>query len=99
MQMKFTSFNGWPLSKDSTAFNVDFRLAYQRACMNGDISYLRQQTPAGNYPAYPDGTTGQMLWGCMGDWFSGSWYDPGALRYIAEVKAALADRTWAKPGF
>ncbi|MGO9060764.1 MAG: O-antigen ligase family protein [Candidatus Binataceae bacterium] len=99
MQMKFTSFNGWPLSKDSTAFNVDFRLAYQRACMNGDISYLRQQTPAGNHPAYPDGTTGQMLWGCMGDWFSGSWYDPGALRYIAEVKSALADRTWAKAGF
>jgi O-antigen ligase len=99
MQVKFTSFNGWPLSKDSTAFNVDFRLAYQRACMNGDIAYLRQQNPAGGYPAYPNGTTGQMLWGCMGDWFSGSWYDSGALRYIAEVKSDLADRTWSRAGF
>lgn len=99
LQMKFTSFNGWPLSKDSTAFNVDFRLAYQRACMNGDISYLRRQIPAGGYPTYPNGTTDQMLWGCMGDWFSGSWCDAGALRYIAELKSDLADRTWSKAGF
>ena len=99
MQMKFRSFGGWPLFKDSTAFNVDFRLAYQRACMNGDISYLARGTPAANYPGYPLGNTDQMLWGCMGDWFSGSWFDAGALRYIAEVKADLALRTWSGAGF
>lgn len=99
MQMKFRSFGGWPLSKDSTAFNVDFRLAYQRACMNGDISYLAQRLPAPGFPRYPLGSTDQMLWGCMGDWFSGSWYNPAALRYIAEVRAALLDRTWTKLGF
>ncbi len=99
MQIKFSNFGGWPLSKDSTAFNVDFRLAYQRACMNGDIAYLADQTPVGDYPRYPRGTTDQMLWGCMGDWFSGSWYDAGAVHYIAEVKEALEDRTWTKPGF
>ena len=99
MQIKFSSFGGWPLSKDSTAYNVDFRLAYQRACMNGDIHYLADQTPAGDYPRYPNGTTDQMLWGCMGDWFSGSWYDAGAIHYIAEVKQDLADRTWTRPGF
>lgn len=99
MQIKFSSFGGWPLSKDSTAYNVDFRLAYQRACMNGDITYLGDQAPAGDYPRYPNGTIDQMLWGCMGDWFSGSWYDAGAIHYIAEVKQDLADRTWTKPGF
>lgn len=99
MQVKSSNFGGWPLPKDSTAFNVDFRLAYQRACMNGDIAYLAQQTPLGDNPRYPNGNTDQMLWGCMGDWYTGSWYDAGALRYIAEVKATLAERTWMKTGF
>ncbi|HZY58193.1 MAG TPA: O-antigen ligase family protein, partial [Candidatus Binataceae bacterium] len=99
MQMKFSNFGGWPSSKDSTAFNVDFRLAYQRLCMNGDISYLGDQPPPGDYPRYPLGSTDEMLWGCMGDWFTGSWYDAGAIKYIAEVKSTLAQRTWARAGF
>jgi hypothetical protein len=66
--------------------------------MNGDITYLADQTPTGDYPRYPRGTTDQMLWGCMGDWFSGAWYDAGAVHYIAEVKQDLADRTWSQPG-
>ena len=99
MQMKFKSFGGWPLSKDSTAFNVDFRLAYQRACMNGDITYLPQRIPAPGYPRYPDGTTDEMLWGCMGDWFSGSWFDSGSLKYIAEVKSDLARMPWRQSRF
>jgi hypothetical protein len=99
MQMKYKSFGGWPLSKDSTAFNVDFRLAYQRACMNGDISYLPQRIPASGYPRYPDGTPDEMMWGCMGDWFSGSWYDPGALKYIAAVKLLLAPKGWLRGQF
>ncbi|MGC1679704.1 MAG: hypothetical protein WA740_19400 [Candidatus Binataceae bacterium] len=99
LQMKYKSFGGWPLSKDSTAFNVDFRLAYQRACMNGDIDYLPRRVPPAGYPIYPHGSPDQMLWGCMGDWFSGSWFDPGALRYITEVKSDQAARVWEKPGF
>jgi hypothetical protein len=94
MQMKYRSFGGFPASKDSTAFNVDFRLAYQRACMNGDINYLPRRLPPPGYPIYPNGTTEQMMWGCMGDWFSGSWYDAGALKYIAEVKSHLAGQDW-----
>jgi len=99
MQMKYKSFGGWPLSKDSTAFNVDFRLAYQRACMNGDISYLPQEIPALGYPRYPNGDTDEMLWGCMGDWFSGDWYDSGALKYIAEVKSLLVREGWLHSQF
>ena len=99
MQMKYKSFGGWPLSKDSTAFNVDFRLAYQRACMNGDISYLPQRIPAPGYPRYPYGNTDEMMWGCMGNWFSGSWYDSGALKYIAAVKSLLARKGWLHSQF
>ena len=99
MQMKYKSFGGWPLSKDSTAFNVDFRLAYQRACMNGDINYLPQQIPAVEYQRYPQGNTDEMLWGCIGDWYSGNWYDSGALKYIAEVKSLLLREGWLHSQF
>lgn len=99
MQAKFSSIGGWRLLRSSTAFNVDISLAYQRACMNGDLAYLAQQTPASGYPRYPHAGIDQMQWGCMGHWYSGSWYDPGALNYIAAVKVALAQRTWTKPGF
>lgn len=40
-----------------------------------------------------------MLWGCMSGWYSGSWFDPGALRYVAEVKALLVQKPWLKPDF
>jgi hypothetical protein len=40
-----------------------------------------------------------MMWGCMGDWFSGSWYDPGALKYIAAVKLLLAPKGWLRGQF
>jgi hypothetical protein len=94
LQMKYMSFGGFPASKDSTAFNVDFRLAYQRACMNGDINYLPHRIPPAGYPVYPNGSTDEMLWGCMGDWFSGSWFDPGARKYIAEVKSDMSTQAW-----
>jgi hypothetical protein len=96
MQMKYRSFGGFPASKDSTAFNVDFRLAYQRACMNGEINYLPRRIPPPGYPTYPTGSSDQMLWGCMGDWFSGSWLDPGALKYIAEIKSHVAGEDWQR---
>jgi hypothetical protein len=35
-----------------------------------------------------------VLWGCVGAWFSGGWYDSGAVNYINGVKTALAQRTW-----
>jgi hypothetical protein len=35
-----------------------------------------------------------VLWGCVGSWFSGGWYDSGAVNYIHKVHTALAQRTW-----
>jgi hypothetical protein len=92
--MKMMSFNAWPMAWDSTAFNLDFRGAYWRACMNGDVAYYYDDVPSPGYPVYPAGTTDQMMWGCMGSWYSGSWYDSGALEYIAELQAWDSSQPW-----
>jgi len=96
LQVKVFDFNTWPEARDSTAFNADFRAAYQRACVNGDIGYLRERTPLPGYPSYPAYDTEQAAWGCIGDWFSGGWYDAGALSYIKQVKQAYVMRPWLR---
>ena len=95
-QVKLYSFNAYPEAEDSTAFNADFRAAYARACLNGDINYLASRTPSTGYPDYPQGDLSQMLWGCMGDWYSGSWFDSGALTYINDVESYLYNQPWPK---
>jgi len=82
----------------STAFAADYKLAQQRACFEGKISYLASETPPSGYPAYPNGTPDQMMWGCVGWWYSGHWYDSGALNYISEVQGYLSARTWLQSG-
>ncbi len=87
------------LSHNSTAFAADYKLAYQRACMDGSITYLASQTPSPGYPNYTSATGSARLWGCIGDWFSGAWYDAGALSYIQSVQNNLANKPWIQPGF
>jgi hypothetical protein len=82
----------------STAFAADYKLAQQRACFEGQVSYMIGESPAG-YPSYPNGTPDQMMWGCVGWWYSGHWYDSGAVNYISQVKGYLSAQTWAQPGF
>jgi Big-like domain-containing protein len=93
MQIKVFDYNAWPEAWTSTAFNVDFRGAFQRACMNGDISYLVGQTAQG-HPTYPSRSRKEMLWGCIGEWASGGWYDSGATTYINRVQQLLAEKPW-----
>jgi hypothetical protein len=95
LQTKVFDFNVWPAACESTAFNADFRMAYQRACMDGSgPSWYLADVPANGYPTYPHGTTAQMLWGCMGAWYSGGWYDSAALSYISTVQNAFANKPW-----
>jgi hypothetical protein len=89
-------WGGMPDVVNSTALAVDLYAARLRACYNGDFydggSWLyggqtvRQIAAAHGWP--------YVLWGCVGSWYSGSWYDSGAQTYIDHVKTALADRTW-----
>jgi hypothetical protein len=87
------------LSYQSTAFNVDYKLAQQRACYEGAVTYLAERVPVSGYPTYPNGTPDQMMWGCVGWWYSGGWYDVGALNYIAQVKSYVVSQPWHESGF
>ncbi len=49
------------------------------------------------HPASTD--VNQRRWGAVGDWYSGGWYDSGALQYISQVQQILHDRPWTQPGF
>ena len=76
----------FPWSQNSTAFNIDYALAWRRACFEGYLDWL---------PASAKGDE----WGCIGLWFSGQWYDQGAQNYIASVKTYLAQQVWLRPDF
>jgi hypothetical protein len=83
MQLKHIYLPGsYPLSQQSTAFNVDYYGARTRACYEGWVSYL------GN--GYGPGD----IWGCVGWHWSGQWRDPGALRYIHRVHHHLDTKPW-----
>ncbi len=77
----------WPYAYQSTAFNIDYTLAVRRACFEGKETWLGSGYHAGD------------IWGCIGRWFSGRWYDQGAVSYISSVKAILASKAWLQPGF
>ena len=88
MQVKSTVWRGtWPLSRDSTAFNLDTYGAIMRQCYDGLIVWLDNGYGAGD------------LWGCVGYYFSGRWNDSAAATYVQGVAATLAARAWAAPGF
>jgi autotransporter family porin len=76
----------WPYAAQSTAFDVDYALAVMRACFEGKETWLRNGYHAGD------------LWGCIGRWFSGDWYE-SSRDYIANVKNILAKGPWLKPDF
>ena len=94
-QVKVYDFStSWPMAHNSISFNVDLHGAYQRACMNGDVSYLVGHVDPANGLAYPNSNTDEMFWGCIGVWYSGQWYDSGAQTYISNVKSYLASKPW-----
>jgi RTX calcium-binding nonapeptide repeat (4 copies)/Transglycosylase SLT domain len=80
-------FGGYPWTQRSTALNVDFFGARLRACLNGDF-YDGGEWLYGGKRVKGD------LWGCVGAWYSGAWYDAGSRRYIDQVKAILAAHPW-----
>jgi hypothetical protein len=96
LQIKYTYFQSeWPMSRNDTAFNADFVYGWLRNCYEGWADYLYQRTPAAGYPRYHAGD----IWGCLGFWFSGTWYDQGAINYINVTKQHYAQKPWLQPGF
>jgi autotransporter family porin len=87
----------WPMIKDSTAFNADYRYADQRACMNGDYAgYFASAAQQPNTYAADIASSeiDRVLWGCIGMHYSGGWYTAHSLGYISEVRGYLLTKPW-----
>ena len=82
----------WPALNASTAMNVDVAYAIWRSCYDGYEIWL------GDGPAGRPYHAGDV-WGCVGRWYAGSWYTPGADEYIAAVKNLMNARIWTQSGF
>ncbi len=95
MQIKSTVSKGtFPLSQQSTGFNVDYFGASMRYYFDGAATWL-------NDPCCFGGTTYKAgdIWGSAGAWYAGRWYTAGAVVYIDSVKSHLSNRTWSQAGF
>lgn len=96
LQVKYIfSPSSWPMSREDTAFNAEYAYGLIRTCYEGWMTYLSERTPLPGYARYHAGD----IWGCIGRWYSGGWYDQGAVTYINEVKTALANEAWLRAGF
>jgi hypothetical protein len=96
LQIKYRYFAGaFPMARQDTALNADYVYGWMRNCYEGWADYLYDETPENGYPAYHAGD----IWGCLGFWYSGSWYDSGSINYIAQVQAAYNDKTWLTSDF
>ena len=99
----------WPMIKDSTSFAADYRFAETRACMDGAFrpyfaggnAYDHHNTYDTDLRTCDDHPTrasiDTVFWGCIGSHMSGNWYDPAAVKYIANIKADIAQRRWLTP--
>jgi len=83
----------FPLSRDSTAFNLDFWGASVRQYYEGCSTWLNDVS--GNGASYAAGD----IWGSVGAWYSGRWWNGDAQWYVGDVKNNLANRFWEQPGF
>jgi hypothetical protein len=87
-----TAFSSANDAAVSTAYNVDYAYANWRTCFEGGDSWLNTLNPPRPYQAGD-------LWGCLGVWSSGRWYDSGAMNYINRVQSSLSARIWETPTF
>lgn len=72
----------------STSFNLDLTYAIWRECYEGHETWLGGSYGAGD------------MWGCVGRWFSGRWYEGGAQGYIADIQNTyLGPRIWETQEF
>ena len=72
--------NSYPMSKNMTAFSLDYTAAMLRGCYQG-------------WEYFGSKSRGD-LWGCMGAWYSGDWHDSGANAYIERVQHFYNTKPW-----
>ncbi len=99
----------WPMITNSTSFAAEYRFADTRSCINGDwapyfarrLAQPGHNTYAEDVAAYASSPSqanlDTLLWGCIGMHYSGGWYDPAAVKYIANIKGNIAHKRWLTP--
>jgi Transglycosylase SLT domain len=88
MQVKRTAHPGtWPLSQQSTAFNVDYYGAMLRYYYDGLATWLGAGYGTGD------------LWGSVGAWFQGKWHTRPADGYAGGVRIHMGQQTWRLSDF
>jgi hypothetical protein len=87
---------GYPYTAKDTGLNADYYAMNIRSCLDGDFYDGGSWLYGGKTIAQLISTNGfdYAVWGCVGYWFSGGWYDSGAKNYIGSVKTWLAAKTW-----
>jgi hypothetical protein len=80
--------------REDAAFNADYYGGILRSYYDGRQTWL-DDVRAENGRAYRRGD----VWGSVGAWFSGRWWNAPARGYVAKVKRALAARTWRTAAF
>jgi len=90
-----------PAVIDSTSANLIYANAWQRACLDGDFTWLGSAYRTAFSAAWKsDATaTAKFRWGCVGAWFSGNWRDSGAISYISRVKTHYSNQPWLQSGW
>jgi endoglucanase len=83
----------YPASSKSTAYNLDWVLAWHRTCFEGWMGSWVVTTESSK--PYVSGDHR----GCMTIWFSGRWYIPSGVNYLNGVNQNLADRVWEGASF
>ena len=83
----------YPMSKDATAFNVDYWAGMIRHYFEGCAGWMKDYCFNGTTYAAGD------MWGSIGAWYAGNWHSDAANWYIDEVKKHVNNRTWATSGF
>lgn len=89
LQVKGTVHEGtYPYAAQSSAFGVDYAMAWLRACYEGSFTWL----DGAGYEAGDE-------WACTGVWFSGEWWDQPANDYVGEVRYHFQNKTWERSEF
>jgi polysaccharide export outer membrane protein len=78
----------------STAFAVDYRLAYRRACMNKSITHFFNHEPTSGHSRYADAGEDELIWGC-GSWYSGHFFDVDSVDHIQKNTPLLRQQALA----
>jgi autotransporter family porin len=79
--------SAWPEAETSSAMNVDVALSIVRACYEGYNHWIAKSNPS-----YKKGD----VWGCLGAYNSGKWYDSQAQQYIHDIQKYKNRQVWQR---